>query len=146
MKRLVLDASVILKWYLPDESHGEKAWGLLKQFTVGALDILGPSLLEYELMNSLVIAQRRGRLDEGAVVAALKGFQYLGIHLVGPSAHYDRIAHYCFAYTRSAYDASYLALAEQEGIDLITADERLFNSAKAELTWVRWIGDTDSTL
>jgi hypothetical protein len=25
MKRVALDASVILKWYLPDESYGEKA-------------------------------------------------------------------------------------------------------------------------
>ena len=141
MKRVVLDASVILKWYLPDKSYGEKALDLLKQCSMGTLDILAPSLLEYELMNGLVIAQRKGRLDESAVSAALEGFHWLGIRLIGPSAHYDRMMHYCQTYTRSAYDASYLALAEWESIDLLTADERLFNSVKADLAWVRWIGD-----
>jgi predicted nucleic acid-binding protein len=141
MKRVALDASVILKWYLPDESYGEKALDLLKQCTIGTLDVLAPALLEYELMNGLVIARRKGRLDESAVITALEGFQWLGIRLIGPSAHYDRITHYCHIYTRSAYDATYLALAEREGIDLITADERLFNGVKADLAWVRWIGD-----
>jgi len=162
MKRMVLDASVILKWYLPDESYGENALELLKNFTMGTLDIVAPTLLEYELINGLVIARKRGRLAEGAVTSALGAFQCLGIRLVDPSEHYDRIAWYCHTYARSAYDdriawychtyarsaydACYLALAEREDISLITADERLLNSIKADLTWVRWIGDISEFL
>ena len=146
MKRVVLDASVILKWYLPDESYGENALDLLKYFTMGTLDILAPALLEYELISGLVIARKRGRLAEGAVTSALGAFQCLGIRLVDPSEHYDRIAWYCHTYARSAYDACYLALAEREDVLLITADERLFNSVKADLTWVRWIGDISEFL
>lgn len=43
---------------------------------------------------------------------------------------------------RRAYDAIYLALAEELGADFWTADRRLVNSAQqAGLSWVRWIGD-----
>jgi len=141
MNRIILDASVVLKWYLPDELYGKKALDLLEKFILGTLDIVAPTLLEYELVNALIMAGKRGRLNAGAVMTALEGFKSLGISLLGPAGHYDRIIHYCHAYTRSAYDGSYLALAERESRELVTADERLFNSVKAELNWVRWIGD-----
>jgi predicted nucleic acid-binding protein len=42
---------------------------------------------------------------------------------------------------RHAYDAQYLAAAEFAGTELWTADERLFNTVRNDLPWVRWIGD-----
>ncbi len=59
MKRAVVDASVILKWYLLDEAHGTQALALLQQCTAGELEILAPSLLTYELMNGLMIAMTK---------------------------------------------------------------------------------------
>ncbi|HSR30541.1 MAG TPA: type II toxin-antitoxin system VapC family toxin [Anaerolineae bacterium] len=48
----------------------------------------------------------------------------------------DRLGH------SKAYDAHYLALAEQEGIELWTADRRLANGAQqAGAHWVHWIGE-----
>ena len=42
----------------------------------------------------------------------------------------------------TAYDGFYLALAEQMGAELWTADKRLANAAQqAGVTWVRWIGE-----
>jgi predicted nucleic acid-binding protein len=140
MKRAVVDASVILKWYLPDEAHDEQALALLQQCTAGELEILAPSLLTYELMNGLVIAGRRVRLDQNTISLSLSGFMSLGIRFYESSFFADKVLHYCRLYGRSVYDSSYLALAEQEGVDLITADERLFNSVQKDLPWVLWIG------
>jgi predicted nucleic acid-binding protein len=53
----------------------------------------------------------------------------------------DKVLQYSRLYGRSIYDSSYLALADQEGIDLITADERLFNRVLKDLPWIRWIGN-----
>jgi predicted nucleic acid-binding protein len=39
----------------------------------------------------------------------------------------------------SAYDAHYLALAETRQCECWTADERLWNTVKKELSWVHWI-------
>ncbi len=141
MKRAVLDASVILKWYLADEEHGQKALGLLDDYVGKGLDLLAPSLLEYELTNGLMIAQKRARIREEKVLSAIEGFMDLEIPMKNLSDFYPQVLHYCKAYGRSVYDASYLALAESEGIALITADEGLYKAVKKGIPWVRWLGD-----
>ncbi|MDO8956593.1 MAG: type II toxin-antitoxin system VapC family toxin [Deltaproteobacteria bacterium] len=139
--RVVLDASVILKWYLLDEEHGEKALEFLNRFVSDDLEIIAPALLEYEVINGLVAARKRGRLQEDLIVSAVEGFMNLGLRMVGLSGLYSRVIHFCKAYNRSAYDASYLALAESEKISFITADETPYNSVKKDLNWVKWLGD-----
>jgi len=139
--RVVLDASVILKWYLLDEEHGQKALEFLNRFVSDDLEIIAPALLEYEVINGLVAARKRGRLHEDLIVSAVEGFMNLGLRMVGLSGLYSRVIHFCKAYNRSAYDASYLALAESEKISFITADETLYNSVKKDLNWVKWLGD-----
>jgi len=141
MKRAVIDASVVLKWYLPDEKYGAKALALLTRYISEDLEIAAPSLLEFEVINGLVIAQRRGRIGEEKIIAAIEGFLNLGISLMDISGLYSKVIHYCQAYSRSAYDASYLAVAEREAITLVTADEGLYNSVKKDLSWVKWLGD-----
>jgi predicted nucleic acid-binding protein len=140
LKRAVLDASVVLKWYLADEDHGQAALDLLDRYLSDNLTIIAPSLLEYEVTNGLVVAQRRGRLREELIISALEGFLNLGIETVRISDLYSRVLHFCRIYNRSAYDASYLALAEAEKIEFITADETLYNAVKKDLKWVKWLG------
>lgn len=141
MKSAVLDASVILKWYLFDETYGQKALDLLHKFITRELTILSPSFLEYEVVNGLIIAQKRGRIKEEKILTAIEGFFDLQIDLKDLSHFYQRSLKYCGVYNRSLYDASYLALAEMEGIPLITADEGLYNAVKKDLKWVKWIGE-----
>jgi len=139
---MVIDASVVLKWYLTDEELGVKAISLLGEYVSNELDILAPSLLEYEIMNGLMIAQKRGRIKEEKILSAIEGFENLGINLRSLSHLYPQVILFCKTYNRSVYDASYMALALDEGISLITADEGLFNAIKKELKWVKWLGDT----
>jgi predicted nucleic acid-binding protein len=141
MRSAVLDASVILKWYLFDETYGQKALDLLHEFIMKELSILSPSLLEYEVINGLVIAQKKGRLGEEKILTAIEGFIDLQIDLRDLSRFYQGSLKYCRVYNRSLYDASYLGLAETEGIPLITADEHLYNVVNKDLKWVKWIGD-----
>ena len=140
MKRAVLDASIVLKWYLFDETYGQRALDLLHMFITKELAILSPSLLEYEVINGLIIAQKRGRIKEEKILTAIEGFFDLQIDLKDLSHFYQRSLKYCRVYNRSLYDASYLALAETEGISLITADEGLYHAVKKDLKGVKWIG------
>ena len=141
MKRTVIDASVVLKWYLVDEKYGEKALDLLNRYISDELDILAPSLLEYEVINGLVIAKKRRRIEEETVFTAIDGFLGLGIELKNLPMFSTRVLHYCKVYNRSAYDASYLALAEEEGIPLITSDRGMYNAVRNDLQWVEYLGD-----
>ena len=68
MKRAVLDASVILKWYLVDEDHGQPAIDLLERYLADDLEIIAPSLLEYEVINGLLVAQKHSRLPEEVII------------------------------------------------------------------------------
>lgn len=141
MSQVVLDASVVLKWFLVDEENGHKALDLLFRFVSNEIDILAPSLLEYEVVNGLLIARKRGRIEDEKLLAAIEGFIDLGIQLRDLSHFYSKMSNYCKVYRCSAYDASYLALAEVENILMITSDRDMYNAVKKDLKWVKWLGD-----
>jgi len=107
LKRIVIDTSVVLKWYLVDEEYSQKALSILDKYVSNEIDILAPSLLEYEVINGLVIAKKRGRIQEKKILTAIDGFMSLEIKLINLSLYYPRVIHYSKIYNRSAYDASY---------------------------------------
>ncbi len=141
MKRIVTDASVVLKWYLEDEEYGQKALSILDKYISNELDILAPSLLEYEVINGLIIAKKRGRIQEKKLLLGIDGFASLELKLINLSLYYPKVIHYCKVYDLSAYDASYLALADEENIPFVTADKGIHNVTKKELKRVEWLGD-----
>jgi len=141
LTRIVIDTSVVLKWYLADEENGQKALAILDKYVSNELDILAPSLLEYEVINGLIIAKKRGRIQEKKILTAIEGFISLEIKLISLSLYYPKVIHYSKIYNRSAYDASYLALADDEDISLVTADKGLYAVVKKDLKWVEWLGE-----
>jgi predicted nucleic acid-binding protein len=142
LKRVVLDASVILKWYLPDEDQSEEALDLLKRYISDDMEIIAPSLLEYEVIKGLMVARKRTRLSDDAILSAIEGFGNLGIRLLSFSGQYARLIYFCNTYSRSAYDAGYLSVAESEKIPFITADEALYKAVKKDLHWVKRLGES----
>ena len=140
MKNIVIDSSVVLKWYLPDEEHCEKALDILEAHVHGKLCLQAPALLEFEVANALVVAKRRGRVDDSAIMKALEGFTELDIELYPIWPLFGRVLHYTHRYGITAYDAAYVALAEELKTHVVTADRRLFNSTR-KLKLVRWIGN-----
>jgi predicted nucleic acid-binding protein len=52
-KRVVIDASVALKWRLRDEEATQQADALLEDFLADKLELLTPTLFDYEIANAL---------------------------------------------------------------------------------------------
>ena len=130
MKHLVIDASVVLKWFLADEEDGERALDILDSCAANRVALHGPALLEFEVANGLVIAKRKARVSEATALKAMEGFTELGIELHPLAPLYPRVLASCHRYNISAYDAAYLALAENLKADLVTADKRLFTATR----------------
>lgn len=140
MKRIVIDASVVLKWYLSDEEHSDVALDILEGHASDRIALLAPALLEFEVANGLVIARRRGRVGEDDLLKAMEGFTGLGIGIYPASTIFQKTLMYCDKYNISAYDATYIALADEQKTYVVTADKRLFNST-GKLKFVKWIGE-----
>jgi predicted nucleic acid-binding protein len=141
LKEIVIDASVVLKWYLADEEYGQRALGILDKHLANEIAIIAPSLLEYEVINGLMIAKKRGRMQAEKIQMAIDGFVSLDLKLKNLSFFYSKIIELCEVHHLSAYDAAYLALASEEGIPFITADEELYKAVKKDLNLVIWLGD-----
>ena len=90
MTRCVIDAGVVLKWFLQDESEGAAALAVLERFMSGSLDLLAPALLEFETINGLRIAGKRGRISTEAIKTAARAFLELGIRFVPFSFYADK--------------------------------------------------------
>lgn len=139
-QKLVLDASVVLKSYLPEEGSVQ-AQAIFKDRALGHVELLAPALMPYEVTNALMVALRRQRIDKARAEEILKEFVRLRIPTQGLVGLEERAWALALEHQRTVYDAAYLALAEREGLPLITGDKRLYNAVKAKLRWVRWVGD-----
>lgn len=136
MSRLVVDASVALKWYLP-ESYSADARLWLGQYDVFAV----PELFFAEFGNALrkQILRAGLQVDQAtAVLAAARRFPWR-IHSnrrLAPAALARAVELHL-----SVYDAFYLALASRLECQVVTADEHLYRSVAgtSEADLVAWV-------
>lgn len=123
-EEVVLDASVILKWFRTgEERHFGAARSLRTRFEAGELAVIVPSLLCLEIVN---VAGRRWRWTEGPLVDLAVALDELGFEFAEPDL--ERVASWT-ARGLSAYDAAYVALAEARTITLITDDDLIVSKA-----------------
>jgi predicted nucleic acid-binding protein len=121
---LVLDASVVLKWFRTDgERHLEHGRSLRATFEAGRLAVAAPPLLRLELLN---VAGRRWKWSEGALVELAGALDELGFEFEDPEP--PRVASWT-ARGLTAYDAAYVALAEARATPLITDDDLILSLA-----------------
>jgi predicted nucleic acid-binding protein len=147
---VVIDANVLLAFYLPAEPYKAQALALLGDATAGLVKLMTPTLAQYEILNALSRAVRglkKGQelsLEEAQeILTAMSALKLEERGVKGLEEHILKITQ---AHQRTAYDAAYLALAEREGVPLLTGDRRLYNAVKGKLQWVRWVGDYESVV
>ncbi len=136
---MIVDASVVLRGFFPDEEGHAKTQALIRAYAQGEVELRAPTLLPYEVTNAVLQAIRRDRISPEKGREILIAFEGLGIPTVVVS--WQQTLELARTYDWSAYDGAYLALAEETGSKLVTGDRRLYNAVKDCLPWVLWIED-----
>jgi predicted nucleic acid-binding protein len=124
VSEVVLDASVVLKWFrVEGERHSASARSLRVLFEGGQLTVLVPPLLRLEIVN---VAGRRWRWHERALVDLAIALDQIGFEFAEPEL--VRVASWT-GRGLTAYDAAYVALAEARSARLITDDDGVLAAA-----------------
>jgi predicted nucleic acid-binding protein len=140
---VVVDASIAVKWVI-EEIDSHVASALLAEWSNQRKLLVAPDLFLYEVANILRKKVRRNFITPSKAHQAAILIWEMGIetrHPISPELWIEalEIAH---AYNLPAsYDAHYLELAAREQCEFWTADERMYNSVKGQLSWVRLMSD-----
>ena len=124
--KYVLDSSVAFKWAIR-EADTDKALRLRDEARKGAHEFLAPDIFPIELGHALTRAERQGRIVPPDGWAA-----WLAVMADAPVLHAS-LSLIARAYAISSqerigiYDCLYVALADREQCELVTADDKLVN-------------------
>lgn len=123
MSIFVVDASVVVKWFVP-EIHADIARRLLQD----SHQYVAPDLLFAETANIIWKKVRRGELAADAAEQVVDDTRRIGVK--GVSCRGLAVEAYALAQAtgRTVYDSMYLALAIRLQTRMITADQRLQNA------------------
>jgi predicted nucleic acid-binding protein len=122
----VVDASVALKWYVP-EIHSEAALRVLEPGN----ELHAPDLLHAEAGNILWKKTRRGELSAGDARRIARALLAVPFEVHASAALVEGALGVAIRADRTVYDGMYVALAVALDGVLVTADRRLSNALES---------------
>lgn len=117
MTRLVIDASVAIKWVVEEEGT-ETALALRKQ-----AELIAPDLLIAECANILWKKVQRDELSDNEALIAARLLQNAEVEILATRSLLERATGLAIELRHPAYDCIYLALAIQSDCGFCTADQ-----------------------
>ncbi len=119
MRNIIVDTSVVTKWYAQkEEGDLKQAFSLLESCNEGKLSLICPTIILLELANVLYIGKK---LDQALCLESIRSFKNLCTRLLDVD-HAERIVNIMYDHKLASYDAAFVSLAIAENIPLITAD------------------------
>jgi predicted nucleic acid-binding protein len=133
--KYVLDASVALKWVLP-EADSPKALRLRDEYKNGIHQLLAPDIFPVEIANALATAERQRRIKTGESALFLHDIVRAAPALYPTIPLRPRAMALAIVTRRAVFDCIYLALAEAEGCELVTADDQFVRSLRTSYPFI----------
>jgi predicted nucleic acid-binding protein len=142
-KVLVPDTSVVVKWFRQGEVLADAALALRRDYLLGLVGVVVPTLLAYELANVL---RYKSELSTEQVQEAVESLFDMGLEWSPPAAATMRRAvQMARQYEATVYDTVFAALAEARAGVFVTADEKLAQRL-ANLPFVLFLGRYEPAL
>ncbi|MCC6945308.1 MAG: type II toxin-antitoxin system VapC family toxin [Thermomicrobiales bacterium] len=136
-----VDASVVGR--IITGSGGPNFDRLLARWQDDPVHLIAPSLLGYEVANTLHKKRKQG-LSGNQAALALSLMVKLNIEIVQDmQLHSSAVAVARELNLPAAYDAHYLALSLARGARFLTSDLRLFNTVSHRYDWLEYIQSQD---
>ena len=137
---LVIDASVLIKFYVP-EILSDRAERLLAKAEKNEIDLLAPDLIYPEAGNVLWKKQRLKELTRSEVEEITDAILSLPLKIEASKSLLPLAVEIATVYGITVYDASYFSLARVYEATLITADRKLVEvlaktDQKDSVTWL----------
>lgn len=133
--RYVLDSSVAVKWYLP-EPDSAKALQLKADFQSGVHDLLTPDILSVECAHAFTRAERQKIIAIGDADRHILDLMTVGVLTHPYQPLLRRAVAISSAERIGVYDCLYVALAEREQCELVTADVRLIKNLQPRFPFI----------
>ncbi len=128
--RWVVDASVVLKWYVP-EADSQSAVKWLYAAGEGKAKLVAPDLIRVEMADVLWRKYRSKELSLAEVRAIVRAIaENLPVQVVENQVLVPGALEIAAACNITVYDGLYLALAVATEAKLVTADMKLFDSVQ----------------
>jgi predicted nucleic acid-binding protein len=124
--KAVIDASVIVKWFLPDskqEPHVDQALALLEDLKAGRVTVEQPPHWLAEV--AAVITRLRPEIAETAIDL----LDAMELPVTGDAMSLKKASQLSRALNHHLFDTLYHAVAFERGITLITADDHYWRKA-----------------
>lgn len=138
MSSAVVDASVAVKWFVPEQYAGD-AVRLLR----ADLTLLAPDLIWIEVGNVLWKKWRAGELTAAAVQGILDDFRRFPLEIWPAEGLLASAWEIAQVSGRTMYDSLYLALAVAAQTHMVTADRKLWEAVQGTplAPHCLWVGD-----
>lgn len=140
---IVLDTSVLIKWFRQREVLAENALAFRTTYLDGTVHIAVPALVAYELTNVLRYKQELSTVQVENAVQSLFDMEFTW-HSPASST-VQRAARIARMTDTTVYDATFVALAEVLPAPFVTADETLVRRVDESFPFVRFLGDAVPT-
>jgi predicted nucleic acid-binding protein len=133
--KYVLDSSVALKWVLP-EPDSDRALRLRADFQAALHEFLAPDVFPAEVGHALTRAERRKIIPVGLASIYAAKILATAPRLQSYLPLLGRAISISSAARVGLYDCLYVALAEREGCELVTADDRLIKNLHSQFPFI----------